>query len=188
MQQIIDPDVSRLKFAAQVETFRANSDMHARRGCFMYKAEFPCVHLLFCTQNYKPRYCVFAVRIDFTNYDFYPPSIVLIDPVENKELTSAEAPVPFARQIVSPSGQTQIQRYLQTHGPDKIPFFCVPGVREYHGNPGHSADHWLNHRNTGEGTLNALTDLLFTYGTKGITGPNLELVIKQSGFAIQLQP
>jgi hypothetical protein len=56
------------------------------------------------------------------------------------------------------------------HGPDEVPFVCLPGIREYHAHPAHSGDSWLLHRGQVEGTLNFILDVLHRYGAAPIRG------------------
>ena len=70
----------------------------------------------------------------------------------------------------------EVQSYLQAWAPDQIPFFCTPGVREYHAHPGHSGDYWELHRTTGEGSLVSILNLINDYGVRSVGGYNLILV------------
>jgi hypothetical protein len=72
---------------------------------------------------------------------------------------------------------------MQAHGPDEIPFPCLPGVREYHEHPGHSGDPWLLHRGGGEGTLYFLLEKLYQYGVAPISTYHVQLVPAVTGFA-----
>ena len=60
------------------------------------------------------------------------------------------------------------QALLISHGPDELPFLCLPGVREYHVHPAHTGDDWLLHRDRGEGTLYFLLEKLARYGLEPI--------------------
>lgn len=68
---------------------------------------------------------------------------------------------------------------LQWWGPHDTPFLCLPGVREYHDHPGHSGDHWWLHRARGAGQLDALLDVIATYGIQPIQGYGIHVPIKQ---------
>ncbi len=80
-----------------------------------------------------------------------------------------------------PEGPTE-QLLMQWHGPDDVPFVCLPGVREYHEQPAHSGDLWLLHRGGAEGTLHHLLEQLYTYGVEPLIAYNVGIQIAIAGF------
>lgn len=64
----------------------------------------------------------------------------------------------------------EIVNLLQVYGATDVPFLCVPGVWEYHAHPAHSGDPWLLHRGRGEGTLDAILNVLHTYAAAPVVG------------------
>ena len=173
--QVVDPAVSRAKFDREVADFERRRPMHRRRGWWVLNIDFPIVEVAFATPNLRPASVAFAVRIDFTNYDLWAPSVLFIDPFSGEVLTRLDqVQAPMFR--ATPTGQ---QRLVQWH-PDagQPPFICLPGVREYHSNPGHSGDDWLLHRGRGEGGLFFLVDKLSHYGSETITTLQVEMTAK----------
>jgi Predicted metal binding domain len=67
--QIVDESVSRMKFDREVDSWRSNSVAHTRRGIFVLETVFPKVFAVFCASHLTPQIVLFAVELDFTNYD-----------------------------------------------------------------------------------------------------------------------
>jgi hypothetical protein len=81
-----------------------------------------------------------------------------------------------------------IGNLVQAWGPsDDRPFICLPGVREYHDNPGHTGDPWWLHRASGAGRIVRLLDLLAKYGTEQM-GEMVYHVQYQQFHQFQVQP
>lgn len=187
-QQSVDPVVSRAKFEQEIAAFQAAASWQRSRGVFLLEANFPTVLVAFVTPNIHPRAIAFGVLFDFTNYDLEPPSVKFVDPLTGAglnvdQLTTRlprQAPQQVAPQLIQgPNGQlipvqiqVQPQALVQAHEPDKIPFLCIAGVREYHEHPAHTGDSWLLHRGQGEGTLGFLIDQLVKYGTEPLNRYN----------------
>lgn len=185
---LVDPAVSRAKFSRELDAYRAREDEHLRRGWWLLKADFPEVFVVFAAPQLAPPAVIFGASLDFTNYDLWPPSVRLVDPFTRVPYTQRELPVPLLRRITTPAPEGFAQMGLgpgeivqnvplmQAHAPDDVPFFCIPGVREYHEHPGHSGDAWLLHRGQGEGTLYFLLEKLHQYGVQPLTDYNVQLV------------
>jgi hypothetical protein len=177
---LVDPIVSRAKFARDVEQCRRLGAELRRRGWWILEAEFPNVVAAFVAPQLRPRPVLFGALINFENYDLWAPSVRIVDPFTGKLLLSREIPphLAFTRRVQAPS-QVQIpglglvpgyaeQPLLISHGPNELPFFCLPGVREYHEHPAHTGDDWLLHRDRGEGTLYFLLEKLAHYGLEPV--------------------
>jgi hypothetical protein len=198
VQQIVDPAISRSKFNEQVSRFRELEAVQRSRGILMLEATFPRVLLAFAAPGaMQPTPIVFAVELDFTNYDLEPPSVKFVDPFTGVPLRIDQLGVQFIRQgqpieIATPQGRQMLMpepyplvRFMQPNG---LPFLCLPGVREYHNHPAHSGDSWLRHRKTGEGTLSFLVDQLHKYGISPIKGYTLNINIGTPAIGIQAGP
>jgi hypothetical protein len=183
--QVVDPAVSREKFDHQVAEFRRGAELHRRRGWWLLEAEFPTVLVAMAAPQVRPPAVVCGVRLDFTNYDLEPPSVVLVDPFTSEPYRAASLPTVLPRtratQVQVPNGpvfeSTEVVPLMQAHGPEEIPFLCIPGVREYHSNPAHTGDSWLAHRGQGEGTLFSILNTIHTYGVQTIAGYQLALQV-----------
>jgi hypothetical protein len=150
---------------------------------------------VFATPQLKPPNVVFGALLDFRNYDLWPPSVTLVDPFTRVPYKASELPTGLPRRnrrIVQQNGigptttVDEIQTLMQAFKPDDPPFLCLPGVREYHENPGHTGDPWLMHRRRGEGTLFFIFDQLHRYGVAPIRAVQFQIV--PAGFAIAEVP
>src|SRR3990170_4344879 len=163
--QIIDEVVSREKFLFEIDTFKKIADTQSKRGVLMLKAEFPNVVIAFAATRLKPSPIVFAVRINFNNYDLEAPSVRFIDPFTGENLLQ---PPPMLRKVTLKDKPSEIQA-LSMKDTIGLPFICIPGIREYHIHPAHTGDFWLLHRKKGgEGTLGFIIDKLYEYGISAI--------------------
>jgi hypothetical protein len=175
---IVDPSVSRRKFAKEVEAARAYTPFH-RQGVWIMRAEYPVVFVVLVINKPFPALpgVLCGVHLDFTDYDVRPPSIRIVDAFDEKPLDFSVCwKFPKAINTVDPiSGQTtqQLQTLLQAFDFAK-PFFCLSGVREYHESSAHSGDSWFLHRKPN--MLVHLLNVLHRYG------PNAAI------FNIQFQP
>jgi hypothetical protein len=186
---VVDPAVSRRKFDREVTAFRAREEEYRGRGWWLQKAAFPIAMVAFAAPQLRPAPLVFGARLDFTNYDLWAPSVQVVDPFTHVPYTMAELPSKFARKTQAPEGLTapgpeEVSFLMQAWAPNEIPFLCLPGVREYHENPGHTGDPWLLHRKGGEGTLFFILDQLHRYGIAPINGHAFNLNIVMTGFTV----
>jgi len=175
---LVDPVISRAKFDRELADYATISKDQRRLGWWILSAEFPEVFVVFAAPQLRPSPVVFGARIDFTNYDLWPPSVKIVNPFTGipyryRELSPT---LTFMRRIPT-SAPVQVpglgvmegyaeQPLLIAHGPDEIPFFCIPGVREYHNHPAHTGDSWFLHRQLGEGKLFFLLEKLYRYGVE----------------------
>ena len=170
--QVVEESVSRRKFDREVEAWRTNSEAHTRRGILVLETVFPKVFAVFCAPHLQPQLVLFAVELDFTNYDVWPPSVRFLKPFTREPYRPGQLP-PFVRirQTGTPANPLAMEHAVmhQTLAPDSEAFMCMPGVREYHQHPAHDGDSWLLHRGTGAGTLFEILDKLHEFGVSQIT-------------------
>ena len=200
-EQIVDPVVSRLKFDREVNRFIELKDQYLQKGWWLLKAEFPHVLIGFVSPKTQPPVVVFGALIDFANYDLWPPSVRIVNPLTQVPYKNRELPVRFLRTkpIQKAEGNpTNPQEFLQQLNPqelvqayeaDDIPFICLPGIREYHTNPAHSGQSWFLHRGKGEGTLHFIIDQLSRYGLEPVHAMNYRITkldFQFSGFNMKL--
>jgi hypothetical protein len=195
---LLDPEVSKRKFEREIENYRCLENDYIRRGLWMVKAWWPEVFMVFGAPHLTPPAVVFGAVIDFTNYDFWAPSVRLVDPFTRDPYKARNLPSnlvrmtePFPPQIgLDPQATmlwaAQHSQALMQGQSDEIPFLCIPGVREYHQHPAHTGNSWLLHRGTGEGTLFFIIDQLWKYGVQGVASYNCQLAISINGFAPKL--
>ena len=192
-RQVTDPRVSRTKFAREIREFRRLAGSYRERGWFLAEATFPVVVAVLAAHQVKPSAVVLGVRFDYTDYDFRPPSVQIVDPFTAIPYVTRDLPTNLLRAV--PGAPVQVaglpegfpaprvtQPLLQSYGPDELPFLCIPGVREYHDHPSHSGDAWELHRRSGAGRLVRLLEVIDRYGTAPITGYNVQLQVKIGGF------
>jgi Predicted metal binding domain len=168
--QVVDPQVSQEKYKAEVDLFKQHYAQYRKRGILLLDESFPEIKLAFCSVRIRPYPVLFAVSINFVNYDFQAPSISFIDAFSFSPILINQLPHQFPRKIGQVQNQMNLQPLVIAQADNK-PFFCIPGVREYHQHPAHTGDNWLLHRGIGgEGTLSFLIEKLHQYGVAAING------------------
>lgn len=179
---IVDPAVSRQKFAREVETARALEYLH-KQGIWILRSEYPIVFVAIVSQRNMPLVpgVLCAVHIDFTDYDVRPPSVRFVDPFSELPVAAHELKwgFPKATNVVrdAVSGEivsAEFVPYVQSFDQNR-PFLCVPGVREYHECSGHSGDSWFLHRGAKGCLLVHLLTMLQRYGPGAANGVQISL-------------
>ena len=99
---LVDPEVSRIKFEEQVAAFRAMDGEYIRRGWFMLRSEYPEIVVAFAAPHLKPRAVIAAVLLDFTNYDYWAPSVTFVDPFTLEPLHVSQMPFLLYKQPATP--------------------------------------------------------------------------------------
>lgn len=173
---IVDPAVSRRKFATEVQVARAQSHWQ-RQGIWILRTEYPIVFVVLATPMSLPIFpgVISAVHFDFTDYDVRPPSVKFVDPFTEEPLAIAALKWHFqkasnvVRQPTSDKVSAELVPYVQSFDQIK-PFLCTPGVREYHDCSGHSGDSWFLHRRQKGNVLVHLLTMLQRYGAGAIQG------------------
>ena len=169
---VVDPDVTRLKFERELELWRENEDTYRRRGWILLAEKELAVEIGFLGRlsiGGGPIPAMTAcVRIDFTNFDLEPPSVEFIDP-----FTGDYAPPPVQAIVDTDEGPRDL--LVHNHPDTGRPFFCVPGVRQYHAHPQHSGDSWLLHRETHEGSLATICDRIWRAMVRNLLGINIQV-------------
>jgi Predicted metal binding domain len=191
-QLLVDPAVSRVKFARELADYRTVEAEYRRRGILLLGAEFPTVSLVFAAPHVVPSPAVFGAELDFSNYDLLPPEVTLVNPFTREPYRATELPTHMPR-LIRPDGSPvrneelekllaryrgklpshlrfQSQRLLIWHDPEQVPFLCLPGVRAYHEHPEHSGNSWLLHRVSGAGRLATIAEHLYRFGVLTVRG------------------
>jgi len=162
--QTINPEISKAKFNEELQLFLSCEEVHRKRGILLLKSEFPDIILSFSATQINPAVHVFAVRINYDNYDLQPLSVRFINPFTWENLHSMPTPL-MPRKIVNEEGI--VTEYMDLVQKDLVglPFICLPGIREYHEHPAHTGNSWLLHRKcAGEGTLGFLIEKFYEFG------------------------
>ena len=181
---VVDPEVTRLKFERELELWRENEETYRRRGWILLDHRELDVDIGFLGRlplGPQPMPAMSAcVRVDFTDYDLSPPSVEFINP-----FTGEYVPPPVQGLVDSEEGPRNL--VVQSHPDTNRPFFCVPGIRQYHEHPQHSGDSWLLHRHTGEGSLATICDRIWRAMARNLLGIHLEVQTLPGQLKLQLR-
>lgn len=186
MEALVDPVVSKGKFDREIGLYKNVERDYCARGWFLVKADFPEVFVVLACPKLNPPMVLMGVSLDFTNYDLWPPSVRLTNPFTRIPYKYAELPTKLERNVgiieTAQGGIINVQDLIQPAGPpDAVPFLCIPGVREYHDNPAHTGDSWLQHRGKGEGSLVFILEQISKYGTDPIRAYEFKIGITHIG-------
>jgi hypothetical protein len=172
----------RAKFERQLELWDESARVYRRRGVTMIARDETSVDVAFVAELPMGPYAIrgakiplvsACVRIDFANYDLWPPSIRFID------FRTGTPAFPPIGQAWLPGRSGQLQNvFIDPHPVTGRPFFCVPGTREYHTHPQHNGDLWLVRRTSVEGTLARLCGLLWQAMTQTVVGVNVDVSLQ----------
>lgn len=181
---VVDPEVTRLKLERELELWRENEEMYRRRGWLLLGRRQLEVDIGFLGRlpiGARPIPAMAAcVRIGFTNYDLWPLSVEFIDP-----FTGEYAPPPVQALVDTDEGPRDL--VVHSHPDSNRPFFCVPGIRQYHDHPQHSGDSWLLHRGSGEGSLATICDRIWRAMARNLLGIHVEVQTLPGQLQLQLQ-
>jgi hypothetical protein len=181
---VVDPEVTRRKLERELELWRENAATYRRRGWILLERRDLEVDVGFLGRlpvGAQPIPAMTAcVRIDFTNFDVEPPSVEFINPC-----TGDFTPPPVQALVDTEEGPRDL--VVQSHPDTNRPFFCVPGVRQYHAHPQHSGDDWLLHRNAGEGSLATICDRIWRAMARNLLGVHVEVQTLPGQLQLQLR-
>ena len=164
--QFVDPEVTQEKFREELGMFFHLKEDYRRKGVLLLEQHYPNLFFAFAAPSLSPMPIAFAVCINFVNYDIQPLSVKFVHPLTFEPVSIEQVPTWLYRKL---EGSPVPQPLLQADQ-DRVPFFCIPGVREYHEHPFHNGDSWLLYRKKGgEGSLCFLLDNLQLYGTSSLT-------------------
>jgi hypothetical protein len=177
---IIDPQISRRKLERELDTWAQQAETFRNRGYLIVAHEDLRVDVGFLARlplSAGPEPLagmVVCARIDFTNYDLWPPSVTFVDAFTGMPVTPSVRAFDFASTVRTPQGMPP-DILIQPHPETGLQFLCYVGVREYHRHVEHNGDHWLLHRGSGYGTLLAICDLIWRCMIRNVLGINVEI-------------
>jgi hypothetical protein len=181
---VVDREVTRRKFERELELWREQEEVYRRRGWFMLSQAELSVDIGFLGRLPVGRQPIPAmsacVRIDFTDYDLQPPSVEFINP-----MTGEYVPPPV--QALVGTAEAPRDLVVHSHPETNRPFFCVPGVREYHNHPQHSGDSWFLHRQSGEGRLATICDRIWQTMARNLIGIQVNVQTLPGQLQLQLR-
>jgi Predicted metal binding domain len=165
---LVPVEVSCAKLAAELDDWQANAAIYTRRGWLLLDRGPLHVEVAFLAA--VPLVGVFTipvitacVRLDYTNYDLWPPSLTFIDP-RTRERASPAVRAP----TTTPAGVRDA--LVDGHPGTGRPFLCLPGIREYHNHPQHTGDDWLLHRAAGAGRLAVICEHIWQRMVRNVVG------------------
>lgn len=190
---VVDPEISRAKFARELDRWDGLAAEYGKRGIFITEARFPTVFAVFTAPQLNPASVVFGVALNFDNYDLSPPSVRFLNPFTREPYSRANLPEFLQRPQTPPNVAVPPGAQVLMKGPPAVmfqepqgeageAFFCMQGVREYHSHPAHTGDPWVLHRGTGKGTLFQILDQLHEFGITILKGYNMNLQIQINGY------
>lgn len=185
--QFVDREITELKYAEELAKFHSMKESYRNLGVILLDDAYPNLHFGFTAPSLSPVPFIFAVKINFNNYDVHPLSVQFVHPLTFLPVLSNQMHSLLPRKL---EGSSQIQHLLQADKNEK-PFFCIPGVREYHKHPYHSGDFWFLYRGKGkEGSLCFILDNLQLYGTSHIKAYQvpIQITAELSGVSIVSDP
>ncbi len=181
VSQFVDPGITAKKFAEQLAGFQFAKEHYRRLGVILMEDAFPNLYFGFAAPLLTPVPIIFAVKINFDNYDVIPLSVQFVHPVTYEPMKNSQLPNLLMRKL---ENSPVSQNLLQADRDDR-PFFCIPGVREYHEHPYHTGDSWFLYRGNGkEGSLCFLLDNLQLYGTSHIKSYQFSLNLMAQNNAV----
>lgn len=180
---LVPREVSRAKLDAELTDWKSNVELYRRRGWLLLGANELEVDVAFVAQvavgELTLPVITTTIRLNFDNYDLWPPSLMFIDP-----LTALPAlPVVNAPERDERGDPRNV---LLGHPITKQPFLCLPGLREYHSHPQHNGDDWLLHRTSGQGRLAVICDRVWRRMARNVLGLQVNL-LSLPGLGTQLQ-
>ena len=180
---LVPREVSRAKLGRELADWHSNAELYRRRGWLLLGAHDLDVHVAFVAPvavgEMSLPVITTAIRLNFDNYDLWPPSLTFIDPMTGQP----------ALPVVSAPERDQHgepRNVLLGHPITKLPFLCLPGLREYHSHPQHSGDDWLLHRTSGQGRLAVICDRVWRRMARNVLGLQVSM-LSLPGMGTQLQ-
>lgn len=183
--QLVPVAVSCAKLAAELDDWEANAAIYGRRGWLLLDrgplhAEVAFLASVPLVGAYAVPVITACVRLDYTNYDLWAPSLTFIDPRTREPATPAvRAPATGAAGIRD--------ALIDGHPHTGRPFLCLPGIREYHTHPQHTGDDWLLHRTTGAGRLAVICERIWHRMVRNIVGLRVTMQALPPAVGTQLE-
>lgn len=181
---LVDPEVNRLKVERELELWEASAASYSRRGWIMLRREPPVLDVGFLARLPVGQQVITVmpacIRVDFTNYDLWAPSVEFIDPF------TREYAAPVVQALVEVEGGAQ-NLIVGGHPKTGRPFLCVPGVRQYHSHPQHTGDLWLLHRPERGGSLAMICERVWQTMARTLLGVQFQLLAMPVGLQANFQ-
>jgi hypothetical protein len=181
---LVDPAISRRKLDRELEAFSTQADDYRRRGYVVVGRHDLRVDVAFLAHVPSvpaplPIVSV-CVRLDFTNYDLWPPSVTFIDVLTGTPIQPHVGAFDFA----DPRGPDGAPPNAVVNGHRKYgrAFLCQRGVREYHDHDEHDGDDWLLYRGDGLGQLASLCHRIWQRMARNVAGLQFQSILAPPPF------
>lgn len=158
---LVDPLVSRRKYEREVTDLLSPVLDVRKQGWIVEPVGFPIVRVTFLTAHLPFPVAEFTVEMDFTNYDFLPLSVKFLHPTTLRPLKT------IAGFQMTEQGPRHL--IIAAHPDTRLPFLCLPGVREYHTHPEHNGDAWDLHRYSKNGRLYVILERLWRFCVRPVS-------------------
>lgn len=164
---LVPPEISAAKLQRELEGWRAHEREYRERGWILLRRDELVVEIAFAARvqaSTSPAplpVVTVCVRLDYRNYDLWPPSLTFIDLFTGQ---------PIFPHVQAPLDGRLPDLRIDVHPKFQRPFLCVPGTREYHEHPQHDGDSWLLHRGQQRGSLTTICDLVWRAMARNILG------------------
>lgn len=171
---LVDPNVSRAKLTRELDAWSRNEADYRRKGWIILRADVAdlIVDVAFLALipmgGTQVPIVVPSIRLDYRNYDLWPPSLTFIDP-----FTGRPAPSPL-NEAWLPDQDGQPRNVLMTNAAGKQ-FLCFPGTREYHEHPDHDGDVWALYRDDRRGSVAVICDRVWSMMTSAVAGIQMQM-------------
>lgn len=116
-ERLVDPAVSRAKFAREIDAYRAREAEYRTRGWFLVRAEFPEVFVLMAAPQLRPTTIVYGLLLDFRDYDLIAPALRFVNPFTGESLPVKDVPRVHKRLAVAPAAVNGRQAPAAEGGP-----------------------------------------------------------------------
>lgn len=179
--QLVAREVTEAKVAAHLNAWHEHADAYRERGWLLLKAAGTAIEIGFVAPNAVAPFRIMpvAIRLEYDNYDIWPPSLTFIDPLTGQP---APPPIPAHKR----EGEVLRQLIVAGHPETGLPFLCLPGIREYHRHPQHSGDDWLRYRAQGMGAPAVICEWIWQYMTGVVTGIGINIGVSLNVHAGEL--
>ncbi len=177
--------VSEAKLAAELADWDANAVLYQRRGWLLLSRKPLRVEVAFITAVpivglHTVPVITACVRLDYANYDLWPPSLTFIDP----RTREPAAPAVRAPDMTEAGARDAL---VDGHPDTGRPFLCLAGIREYHNHPQHTGDDWLLHRVSGAGRLAVICERIWQRMVRNVVGLRVTMQALPPSMGTQLE-
>lgn len=182
---LVDPRVSAAKLARELSDWDDNGPTYRRRGWILLERGTHHVDVGFLARVALGGPAVVTamtacVRIDYTNYDLWAPSVTFIEPF------ASEPAMPAVRALAMEADGPR-DALVEGHPGTGRPFLCLPGIREYHEHPQHTGDDWLLHRTSGDGRLAVICERIWHRMVRNVVGLRVTMQALPQPLGTQLE-